>query len=219
MLIYKKDTPYFSVLLDLKRNELNIAQRWSYQFNNSSDDRCLTYSESKNLREKAGRLMMHIWGFPLVMRLGQGSKVPEGHQPGPIKVNYTRNWVSDNSAHWKLNIKKETNPSNSGSCLNWELRELLLTSPLHQPMSGFSLTTCTQRRNPLHLNPLYGANALIYNDELQQDLPQMTSMMAFDFPGMTNKASEIRQKHLDLLSKTLNSMVPGVKFNTTTVLI
>jgi len=213
MLIYRKETPYFAITLDLGRNELKILQRWKYSWAIAPGSGKWTYAETKNFHHKVDRLIWSVWGSRFELKLAQGSKIPANYKVGPVKTYFDVKWVLDNSAHWKVTVTKIKRGAFQQSYIRWNTREISLDTEdttktlkyINGPVRSYQYGLTHEFGHTLG-NVAYTPSG--HGDEYASGSPYLA-----DFPSIMNSGNELRQRHLDFIKQTLNSMVPGVKFD------
>lgn len=212
MLIYKKNTPYFAITLDLEKNQLTIMQRWKYSWTNTPDTSKWKYSESKDFHHKVDRLIWSVWGSRFELRVAAGSKIPVNYRPGRIITYFDIKWVLDANAHWSVNVTKIKPGSFQQSYIRWDTREIKLdtedareTLKYHQGAVRHYQYGVTHEFGHTIGNVTYTPSG--HGDEYKAE-----SVWTNDFPSIMNRGNELRQRHLDFIRQTINSMVPGMKF-------
>lgn len=197
MLRYKKDTPYFSILFDLEKNDFKVVQRWRYNWNNIPGTSRWTYTETKDFHRKVERLIRSVWGGKLLIKIIPGSTLPMNYLAAPIKTSFEVNWVMDNSAHWTAAIHK-TNPNTyQKGDIRWDARKLSLDSPDQSPINHKFAHTGS---GVLYIPGTYLEQGVSWENTLN------------DFPGIMNTGTELKRRHLDFIRQTINGLVPGMKF-------
>ena len=197
MILYKKDTPYFSITFDLARNEFKVLQRWKYDWNHVPGTSQWTYAETKDFHSKVERLIRSVWGAKLLLKLSPGSILPSNYNASVIKTVFDVSWVLDNSAHWTVAVNKIPAGAYPKTDLRWNTRKVQLDAIDTQPPPYVFGHKCTPVCN--HPNS-YAAEGVAWENTLH------------DFPGIMNAGNELKQTHLNFIKQTINGLIPGIKF-------
>lgn len=217
MLIYKKDTPYFTITLDLEKNQLNILQRWRYSWTNDLGTSKWTYAETKDFHYKVDRLIWSVWGSRFNLKLTPGSKIPANYRTGTIKTFFDVKWVLDNTSHWVVNVSKIKANSFKRSSVNWDRRAINLdTEDMRKVLKYHNGPLRYEQYGVAHeFGHTIGNVTHVPNGHGDEYLKESTYQN--DFPSIMNSGTDLRQRHFDFIKQCINSMVPGMRFEITYV--
>jgi hypothetical protein len=212
MLTYYKDTPHFSVHLNLTQNEVKITQRWKYTWINKLGAKAWTYAEKRKFHASADRLIWSVWGTPFELMPATHSVLPKGYQAKPLKVFFDIEWVIGSNQHWSVTAAKIPRGSFEQSYIVWETRKISLDSEDVVPIiKKYTKTRNYYQRGIVHE---YGHTignipqaAARHGDEYLSGNPFLN-----DFPSIMNVGEHTRKRHLDYVKQVINSLVPGLVF-------
>ncbi len=212
MLIYRKETPYFALLLDLTKHELKITQRWRYTWMNGPNTSGWTYQQKKKFHDKVDRLIWSIWGSKFFLKVVAGAKLPAGYKPGTITAYFDIKWVTDSTAHWKATVTKIKPGTFKQSYIRWAMRDMSLdTEDIKPTLKHKSGKVKHYQYGVAHEFGHTIGN--VFNTSFGHGDEYLKGDRHFnDFPSIMNTGGQLRKRHLDFVKQNLNNMVPGVKF-------
>lgn len=198
-------------VIDIVKDEGRIffQQKWRYNWQLSPGVTDVwTYNEKKAFHTQVDKTIWRVWSNKIKFRVSGTNDFAKKHMGKGIPINFDIKWVVKETPHWKVAVLKlpaGSTPTTHISFVDFTKLEIELDTAdfaSYCPTNDAGVTVCGFEAIPHEF-----VHTLDNPDEYTSGSPHLP-----DTNSLANIGSEIRARHLALITTELNKMMPGVTF-------
>lgn len=189
--------------LNFTRGTVFFQQKWFYiwqRYTGVTAD--WTYREKQNFHFRTDRQIWRTWSNWVRLKVRGSNRFVERFRSSGVLINFDVRWVLDAPYHWRVTVYKMppgSSPTTFISNVNFSTREMFLDSA--------DVNSYNAGGGDFFALPHEFGHTIDNDDEYRPP-----SVYQSDTNSMMNVGQEIRGRHLRLILRELNKMIPNCEF-------